>query len=72
MSEVVKAYEPTIAAMEATADRLAGHGIQGLTAEDWPVLRAVLEDYIAIRRSVADWDKNVARAVVAVAPDDRA
>lgn len=56
-------YEPTIEELERTADRLAGHGILGLVSEDWPVLRAALEDYIAIRRDVADWDNKVARAV---------
>lgn len=62
-----KPYEPTIDQLEATADRLSGHGLLGLISDDWPVLVAALEDYIAIRRDVANWDENVARAAAVVA-----
>lgn len=64
-------YEPTIDELEATADRLTGHGIAGLKTEDWPVLVAALEDYIGIRRTVADWSNIVQRAADCVEADRR-
>lgn len=67
MTEAVQKYEPTIDDLERVANRLTGHGITGLVADDWPVLVAALEDYIAIRRGVADWDNKVQRAADSVA-----
>lgn len=62
-----KGHEPPIDALERTADRLTGRGITGLISDDWPVLVAALEDYIAIRRGVADWDSKIQAAAQSVA-----
>ena len=60
---MIDKFEPTIEDLGRVADRLTGHGIAGLVPEDWPTLVAAMEDYIAIRRDVADWDNKVERAV---------
>ena len=60
---MIDKFEPTIEDLGRVADRLTGHGIAGLVPEDWPTLVAAMEDYIAIRRNVADWDNKVERAV---------
>lgn len=55
--------ESSIDDLERTADRLTGHGIAGLTLDDWPVLVSALEDYISIRKACVGWDDAIQRAV---------